>query len=241
MSTGRVHFSVSTWQQPLPATPTAARAALLDELTARTLAAGPGRLRIAIDGRTAAGKTSLGHEIAARVADAGRDAFRASIDDFKHPWREAHRYDRTSASGYYANAFDYETARRLLLEPAAPSGSGRVVLCSIDPLTQIDHSATTVEMPVDGVLIVDGVFLTRPELDDVWDLRVWIDVSAELALRRGSARDCEMEGGVEAAERLHRDRYGAAEAFYLEQCDPITSADIVVDNTDFTAPSIVRA
>ena len=205
-SRARVVLSVSTWQQPMPPPPSTTRAAAIDQIAERILGRGDRRLRIAIDGRTAAGKTSIGNELAQRVADTGRDAFRASLDDFKRPWNEAHLYDRISAAGYYRNAFDYETARRLLIDPAAPTGSGLISLCSIDPLTQSDHSTTTVGMPIDGVLLVDGVFLLRPQLDDVWDLRIWIEIDPELALRRGAARDAEMEGGLDEAERLHRVR-----------------------------------
>ena len=237
----RVQVSASTWQQPMPPAPSAERSALLDRIAARILACGPARLRIAVDGRTAAGKTSLGHELAQRVFDAGRPVMRASLDDFKRPWREAHRYDRTSGEGYYRNAFDHGAARRLLLDPAAPDGDGRLALCSIDPLTQVDHSSDVVELPADGVLVVDGVFALRPELDDRWDLRIWVDIDAELSLRRGSARDTDMEGGPAQAEALHRDRYLAAEAIYLAEVDPVARADVVLDNTDFARPRLLRS
>jgi uridine kinase len=95
---------------------------------------------VGIDGRTAAGKTTLGHELASLLADAGRVVLRASLDDFKRPWAERHRYDRVSGQGYYRNAFDLDAIRELLLEPADPTGTGRVALCSIDPITQVDYS-----------------------------------------------------------------------------------------------------
>lgn len=194
---------------------------------------------MAIDGRTAAGKTTLGHELAACLIDAGRAVFRASLDDFKRPWAEAHRYDRTSGEGYYRNAFDLDAARTLLLEPAAVTGSGQVALCSIDPITQIDHSATLATMPPDGVLIVDGVFTLRPELNDCWDLRIWVEVQAELSIHRGILRDAAREGAYQA-EALHRDRYGVAESLYIAEADPLTRADIVVDNRDLDALRLIR-
>ncbi|WP_337662027.1 hypothetical protein [Actinoalloteichus sp. AHMU CJ021] len=46
----------------------------------------------------------------------------------------------------------------LLLDPAAPQGSGMCVLCGIDPLAQVDHSSVTTRAAPDAVLIVDGVF-----------------------------------------------------------------------------------
>ena len=93
---------------------------------------------VAVDGMTCAGKTSFGHELAAALRDLGRPTARASMDDFKNPWREARElgYDRLSGEGYYRNAYDFRSARDLLLAPAAPGGSGDLVLCAHDPLTE---------------------------------------------------------------------------------------------------------
>src|SRR5262245_64436646 len=145
-----IHLSVSTWRQPMPPRPSPQRAGLLDELARRILVVGRGRLRVAIDGLTAAGKTSLGHELAAGISRAGRPVLRASLDDFKKPWRDRHLYDRESGEGYYRNAFDYDAVVRLLLEPAGPDGSGECVLCSIDPLTQIEHRDVVSRAAVDA-------------------------------------------------------------------------------------------
>jgi uridine kinase len=238
--TGRVQLSVSTWQQPMPPSPSRQRIAVLDDVVDRILAFGTRRVRVAIDGFTAAGKTSFGHELARRVADAGRVALRASLDDFKRPWSESHLYDRVSGDGYYRNAFDTDAARLLLLDPAAPDGSGRIVLCSIDPLTQIDHSSTAVEMPDDGVLIVDGVFTLRPALNSCWDVRVWLHIDPELSIRRGTARDADVEGDAEQSEALHRDRYLVAETIYVNEVDPIAIAEVIIDNTDFTRPRLME-
>ncbi|MDQ1456689.1 MAG: uridine kinase, partial [Actinomycetota bacterium] len=101
-----VELSVSTWQQPLPPPPGPERARVLDLLAETVDALGDHRLRVAIDGLTASGKTSLGHELAQRLARRGRPVLRASLDDFKRPWSERHLYDRVSGEGYYRNAFD---------------------------------------------------------------------------------------------------------------------------------------
>src|SRR4051794_16892424 len=103
-----IEFSVSSWQQPMPPAPAAARAVMLDRVVEMIDALGNHRLRVAIDGFTAAGKTSLGHELARGLSQRGRPVFRASLDDFKRPWSERHLYDRMSGEGYYRNAFDRE-------------------------------------------------------------------------------------------------------------------------------------
>jgi uridine kinase len=232
--------SVSTWRAPLPGPLSPERTALVEVVAGRVAALGPGRLRVAVDGFTAAGKTSFAHELAAAVRRLGRPTLRAGLDDFKHPWRHAveHGYDRTSGEGYYRNAQDQAAVREQLLVPMAPGGSGLVVLCAHDPLTGVDHSATVVRAPADAVLVVDGVFAFRPGYDACWDLRVWLEVSPELSLRRGIDRDAEREGAAEA-ERVHRDRYQVAEQVYLAEVDPRGRADLVVDNTDLARPRLV--
>jgi uridine kinase len=165
---------------------------------------------------------------------------RASLDDFKYPWRHAreHGYDRVSGEGYYRNAYDFGSARDLLLGPAGPSGSGEVVLCGHDPLTGADHRDKKISAPPGAILVADSVFAFRPEYNDCWEYRIWLDVDPETALRRGIARDSAAEGGEEAA-RLHRDRYHAAEMIYLAEVDPRSLADLIIDNRDFKHPRIL--
>jgi uridine kinase len=166
--------------------------------------------------------------------------FRASLDDFKRPWSEAHLYDRVSGEGYYRNAFDYEAVRRLLLDPSGPTGDGLVALCSVDPLTQINHSEVKSAMSRNGVLIVDGVFACRPEINSSWDLRIWVDIAPEHSVRRGTDRDTGMEGGAEEAAVLHRARYVPSEMLYLSEVDPRSFVEVIVDNTDFSQPRLIR-
>ena len=224
----------------MPPPASAGRTALIAAVAGRVAELSPGRLRVAVDGRTGAGKTSFGHELAAMLREHGRPTLRASFDDFKHPWRHAreHGYDRVSGEGYYRNAYDFRSARDLLLGPAGPSGTGLVALCAFDPLTGEDHRDLTVSAPPGAVLIVDSVFAFRPEYDDCWEYRIWLDVDTETALRRGIARDSAAEGAAEAA-RVHRDRYQAAEAIYLAEVRPLARADVIIDNRDFTSPAII--
>jgi len=238
MGDGRVWLSESTWQQPMPASASFDRSALVATVAGRIDIEHPGRVVIAIDGRTAAGKTTFGHELARELASRGRTVLRASLDDFKQPWRDRHLYDRESGEGYYRNAFDYEALARLLLQPFRAGAPGGVALCSIDPITQLDHSATRVPAPEGAALVVDGVFAFRPEIDDWWDVRIWLDVDPEGSVARGAERDAGREG--DDAASLHRDRYGVAEEVYLREAGPIARADFVIDNRDFAAPRLVR-
>jgi uridine kinase len=233
--------SVSTWRQPVPSAASAERSALIGQVAEQIASLGSGRLRVAVDGLTASGKTSFGHELAAALGKRGRPVMRASLDDFKHPWRHAreHGYDRLSGEGYYRNPWDFASARQLLLRPAGPVGSGVVVLCAHDPLTGEDHRGTMVTTPPATILIVDGVFAFRPEYNDCWEYRIWLEVDPAAALGRGIARDTAAEGAAEAT-RVHRDRYHAAERIYQAEVGPEVLADLVIDNNDFGRARVLR-
>ncbi len=141
--------SVSTWRAPVPAPASPLRTRMVEDLARRVVAVRAGRVRVVVDGYTASGKTSLANELAVAVRALGRPTLRATFDDFKKPWRDAQEkgYDRVSGEGYYRNAPDLASARRLLLEPAGPDGSGVVALCAYDPITGEDHN-TDVARPV---------------------------------------------------------------------------------------------
>ena len=234
--------SVSTWQQPDPPAASSSRLEVIGEIADRIVQLSSGRLRVAVDGRAGAGKTSFGHELGAAIRRRGRPTLRASFDDFKHPWRHAreHGYDRTSGAGYYRNAYDFESARELLLRPSAPDGDGMVVLCAHDPLTGKDHRQEVVLAPPDSVLIVDSVFAFRPEYDEFWDYRIRLEVDPAVALERGVYRDESREGAEEAA-RVHRERYGIAEELYIFEVGPRERADVVLENSDLSGIHILSA
>jgi uridine kinase len=74
-------------------------------------------------------------------------------------------------------------------------------------------------------LVADGVFLQRPELDDLWDLRIWLDVSFERALERALVRDATR---MDDARERYEQRYWPGQRLYMDEVDPRGRADIVV-------------
>ena len=86
------------------------------------------------------------------------------------------------------------------------------------------------------MLVVDGVFAFRPEINDCWDLRIWLDVSRATSIDRGEARDAEWG----EPESVHRTRYAVAADVYLAEVDARGAADVVIDNADFARPRVIR-
>ena len=67
---------------------------------------------------------------------------------------------------------------------------------------------------------------------------MWVEIDAELSVRR--ERDAEMEGSADEAEALHRERYLAGELLYMDEVDPRSFVDVIVDNTCFDKPRLIR-
>ena len=185
-------------------------------------------VRVAIDGRTASGKTTFADGLATELEASGRPLIRASIDGFHRPAAVRYRQGRLSADGYYEDARDHDAIRALLLDPLGPGGSLNYALGSHDLQNDRPIDPHYRQAPADAVLIVDGTFLQRPELRSAWDLVIFIDVSVEEARRRGIERDLTLLGGRENALELYSRRYLPAFARYERECRPRHHADLVI-------------
>jgi uridine kinase len=194
-------------------------------------------LRVAVDGITASGKTTLARELTAAVAARGRSAAQLSMDGFHHPRAVRHRLGRDSAEGYYLDAYDFASFSRLVLEPLGPGGDRKYRERIIDLHSDTPISEPPVLAPDDLVLVVDGSFLQR-ELE--WDEVVFVDTPFEVARDRGTRRDAELLGGSEQARRAFDQRYHAACRRYLDEVGPAALASVVLGNEDVANPVLRR-
>jgi uridine kinase len=219
----------------------APRGHVIDRIADHLVAQDPGHpLRVAVDGITASGKTTLARELAAAVEARGRPALHVSMDGFHHPRAHRHRQGRSSADGYYEDAYDLGTFARDVLRPLGPGG-GRMYRGAIIDLASDDElDDPPLEAPADAILIVDGSFLQRAELAGLWDEVVFVHASFEAAHARGTARDAAAFGSVRAAAEAFEQRYHAACRRYLDEVHPAEHATIVVGNEDPTDPSLER-
>ena len=198
-------------------------------------------LRVAIDGMDAAGKTTLSDELARTLRQSGVPVLRASIDGFHYPASVRHRRaEEQPARGYYEDSFDYPALRRLLLDPLGRSGEHGVRTQVFDFRSDrpIDQEPEPVQPG--SVLLFDGVFLLRPELDGCWDLSIFLRVDPAISLERALRRDIPLFGTREATERLYRERYLPGQALYLSLVRPEQRAEVLIDNNNPAAPKFLR-
>lgn len=196
-------------------------------------------VRVAVDGVDAAGKTTLAEEAATLIRAAGRPVIRASVDDFHNP--RAIRYQRgaDSPEGYFRDSFNYAALRHHLLDPLGPNGCLRYVPAVFDWRTDSEVRVPVREAPPDSVLVLDGVFLLRPELDGSWDLTIWVDAAFDVTVARAETRARQDGSGVLGLRERYQRRYVPGQMLYLSEAQPSRRADLVVDNNDFANPRLL--
>lgn len=197
---------------------------------------------VGIDGVDASGKTTMADILAYELRESGRQIIRASIDGFHNPKATRYRKGRNSPIGYYQDSFNYPLVIEALLKPLK-CGDLRYREAAFD--YRIDDK---VDMPVkraekNAVLIMDGIFLFRPELTAYWDIKIFLDVCFDVVLQRAlkRARD---RGSVESERDIidaYKRRYIPGQRLYFEEANPRDKADIVVDNNDYENPVMLRS
>lgn len=196
----------------------------------------PGRVvRVAVDGVDGAGKTVFAEELADVLRRQGVVVLCASVDGFHNPAEVRHRRGRGSPDGFFLDSYDYGALQRLLLAPLADGGDRRVVRRFYDvhaeqPVAPIVECADDVE-----VLVLDGIFLHRPELRDVWELSVFLDVSFDVSIPRGADRGYGDPNPAAASNH----RYVQGQRHDLATCQPHRHATWIIDNSDLADAHIV--
>jgi uridine kinase len=214
-------------------------AALLDRLADAVVSLHPDRrIRVAIDGVDGAGKTVLADALAPLIVARGRPMIRASVDDFHNTQAIRYARGRYSPEGYYLDSYNYDAFRKRLLDPLGPDGSGRYVAKHFDYRTDQPHEDDAQQAQPSAALIVDGIFLHRPELGSCWDLSIFLKVDFAVSLPRGAQRGPALDSADPDAPL--NQRYVRGQKWYLDECAPERQADIVIDYNDLRAPVILR-
>jgi uridine kinase len=221
----------------LPVTPTTT---LWRDLRDRVRRQSPaGRVIVAVDGLDGAGKTVFADGLAEVFAETGDAVFRAGIDGFHRPRIERYARGRRSPEGFYLDSYDYPTFRRVLIDPfrdgAQTAAATGFQLAAFDVVRDAPVESQWVTAPLDAVLVVDGIFLNRPQLRDLWDWSIWLDVPFEMAFARMALRD----GSDPDPDAPANARYRQGQELYLNEARPREAASVIVDNTDLARPRIV--
>jgi uridine kinase len=199
----------------------------------------PHPVRIGIDGAGASGKTMLADALSAPIEALGRPVIRAGVDGFHHPRAHRVRKGADCPVGYYADSFDYGAMSRDILEPLGPEGSRRYREAAFDFRTDSCPDHPWRKAPENAILLFEGVFLFRPELDGYWDYRIFVATEFDVTRQRAMSRDEVLMGGADVVSARYDQRYIPGQQFYLDEVDPESKADVVIDNNDPFNPQVL--
>ncbi|GGO60292.1 hypothetical protein GCM10010910_05350 [Microbacterium nanhaiense] len=194
------------------------------------------RVLIALDGVDGMGKSHLARELVElSEAEQGRPIVSVSIDGFHRP-----RHERLAAGngpeGFYHGSYRYDAFRENVVRPVQDGTPIRPAVCDVaadEPVTPMPR-----DVPAAAIVLVDGIFLQRPELADVWDAVVWVDAPFEVTVPRGNAR---FPGRVnQDPESAANRRYVGGQRIYFDEARPAERATWVWDNTVLERPSLRR-
>ena len=196
-------------------------------------------IRVGVSGITASGKTTFANELAEELKQCGVPVTRASIDDFHNPRAIRYTQGKESARGYYEDAHDYTAFKERLLKPLGPSGNLQYETISHNLITDVSvHNEPLVALP-NMVLIVDGTFLLKKDIEHLFDYKIFVDTDFEIARNRGAKRETEVFGSYEEAEKMFLNRYHAACKMYIEEHNPKECANVVFQNSDLENPEVI--
>lgn len=212
------------------------REPVLAQLTSAVPAAASGRLLIGVDGVDGAGKTTFAQAWVETLQAAGASAHRVGLDGFLAPRAVRHRRGRASPEGFYLDSYDLAAFLEVVVAPLRGDGTGVLTPARYDVSIEAPVHPAPLAIPAGGVVIVDGMFLHRAELRDVWDFSVFLEVPFTETCRRMAVRD----GGPPDPDDPRNARYVAGQRIYLATDEPARRADALVDNTDPGHPRILR-
>lgn len=173
--------------------------------------AGSARVLVAIDGCGGAGKSTLARGIRDSVVNVSI----VRTDDFFRPLNEYPARILTPARAYEL----YFPWERMRDEALAPLRNGRTARYQRHDWTT-DALGDWVIVEPNPIVIVEGVYSSRPELRDLLDAIIFIDAPREVRRRRMLAR------GPDNSDWMTP--WMAAEDWYLEHVRPQESADLIL-------------
>jgi uridine kinase len=195
------------------------------ELVGLVFSASRRPLLVGVDGQGGAGKSTLARALSNALAERSvvveGDDFYSDID-----WDERALFEPADA---YERNFDWQRLRDQVLLPVRQAA--RTLRYQRYDWDQT-RMGGWIEMPMPGVVIVEGVYSLRPQLRDLLDVKAFVDASAVERLSRMRARHAGYQRELQVRADAWIERWEAAEQFYLAQTKPRNSADIAIDGED---------
>ena len=187
----------------------------------RLLASHQGPVVVALDGGSGAGKSTLASLIASKVETAV-----IPIDDFFSAHIPENQWDVFSIEERLQHVFDWQRLRESAIRPLLAGKPARWYAFDFESGLRPDGTygmqTDPAELEPADVILLDGAYSAGPELGDLVDLAVLVDVPIEERHARQAAREDE-----DFLEHWHQ-LWDPVEALYFTCVRPKASFDLIV-------------
>ncbi|HDR6311971.1 TPA: AAA family ATPase [Bacillus cereus] len=171
---------------------------------------------IGIDGCGGAGKSTLANKIKNKFSTVTI----VHMDEFYLP--SAQIVNEHPTNKLIGADFDWKRLLQEVLDPISNGFEGYYKRYD----WETDSLAESHTVPANGIVIIEGVYATRQELAEMYDLKIWVNCPRETRIKRGIARD------GEAARDMWENNWMIAEDMYVESHKPHEFADFIIDGTN---------
>ena len=176
------------------------------------------RFILGLDGLSRSGKTTLSKKLCEILKERNIPHLVLHIDDHIVEREKRYHTENEEWIEYYQLQWDVEWLTHQLFEKLKVSNE--LILPFYDSTTDTSI-LRTIQLPVHGVIVIEGVFLQRKEWRIFFDKIVYLDCPRSKRFLRESE---------EAQENISKftKRYWKAEDFYLSTVRPKEHADMVI-------------
>lgn len=176
-----------------------------------------GPIVVALDGRSGTGKSTLAKQIAAQV-----QGITVETDDF---WIGGtnEEWDARTPMERAEQAIDWRRIRKEVLEPLLSGQAASWYPFDFKKGSGLSEQAIT--KGPSGVIILDGAYSARPELEDLIDLKVLVEVPDD----KGRRDRLVNREGQEYMSDWHS-RWDPAEDYYFTKLRPKSSFGMFITN-----------
>jgi len=202
-------------------------------LERRTDAPAAHSLLVGVSGIDGCGKGYLAAQLQAHLALHGVIPTILNVDGWLNLPQK--RFDRDApALNFYENALRLDQFFSQLVLPLRERRSLRLVADFVEE-TASDYRPHTYDYRDVAVLLVEGIFLFKPQYRECFDLAIWVDCSFPTALARAIERAQE---GLSPANTIaaYETIYFPAQRIHLAQDRPRENADIILENDCYRPP-----
>ncbi|MFC1921104.1 hypothetical protein ACFLYQ_05210 [Chloroflexota bacterium] len=188
---------------------------------------------IGITGIDCSGKSTFSESLQSFFISRGFNTQSLHLDDFHNP--SSYRYSgENQAENYFNKSFDIDTIINETLIPVHQNKSFSTILTLLNLMTDKYEIRKEYSINQNTIVIFEGVFLFREDLAPYIDYKVFVEIPFEESKRRALIRD------NKASLKKYDEKYLPAQIRYLEEFPPSKTADIVIDNSNWEYPEIIR-